>query len=112
MSDPGNEGISEDTLRSIVIGALEVPADVVEIGDWMPTPNGTLRTLSFPPIYEDPEVGTVSLLGQQAENGEIRYGVRINIAGDFSAELADSIRAAIVDAVDDAERNNDRPQSE
>ncbi|WP_131831996.1 hypothetical protein [Mycobacteroides abscessus] len=86
--------------------------DVTDIGDWMPTPNGTLRTLSFPPIYEDPEVGTVSLLGQQAENGEIRYGVRINIAGDFSAELADSIRAAIVDAVDDAERNNDRPQSE
>lgn len=112
MGDPGKEDISEDNLRSIVIGEIEVPADVVDTGDWMETSNGKLRALLFPPIFEHPGVGAVSLLGQQAENGEIRYGVRINVAGDLSPEMANLIRAAIVDAVNDAERNNDRPQSE
>ncbi len=103
-SDNGDE-ITDEDLRQVVFGDLEVPGDAV-VGEWVRTPHGILRDLTFPPIYEEPGIGTVELLGQQAQNGEIRYGVRINVNGDVSTELASLIKAAIGDAVSNAESLN------
>jgi hypothetical protein len=107
---------SEESVRGIVFGDLPVPLDVEKVGEFEDTPVGRLRELLFPAAYSNPvsvDDGAwipqeVRLIGHQAENGKIGYGVRINVNGDVSDTEAALVAAAIEGASRDAERNNNQ----
>jgi hypothetical protein len=108
---------SEDALKRIVYSDLPVPRDVEHMGEFMKTPDGKVRLLSFPAAYSNPQPNDdgeliaqeVRLMGHQEENGTITYGVLIDVTLLVSAEEAALVAAAIRDVADNADSNNNEP---
>lgn len=105
----------DEALAHIVYGDLPVPVDAEDVGEFVDTPIGKVRTLTFPAKYSNPLPGDdgelvpqeVRLMGYQALNGEINYSVFIDVTAVLGPDEAALVAAAIKDAVEDANRNNE-----
>ncbi|MBS1696100.1 MAG: hypothetical protein JST91_28225 [Actinobacteria bacterium] len=110
MSDANDELPNDHLLAEIVHGdELNVPFDVEEVGPWAHTGEGEeYRELKFPPLYEHPwGAGTAGLIGRQGRNGRVLLGIQVNVAAELSTDEADRLRAALVDLIDNVNRNNE-----
>ena len=109
MSNADSEPPGDKYLAELVHGSdLNVPIDTETVGQWTHTNAGEeYRELTIQPLYVHPlGQGTAGLIGRQARDGRVVYGVRVNLDAELSSEEVDLLRAALRDLVENAESNN------
>ncbi len=106
MGASDDESPSIEDARHAVFGNLEIPRDATPDEEWEQVDGERMLRLTFPAVFDDPDIGTVRLTGHLLENGLIHYSVDIHVTRAMSTDTADQVRAAIVDVMEAADRNN------
>lgn len=110
-----SDDLGDENMSRIVFGEITTPDDTEEIGRWNPYPDGQdRRLLKFRATYSNPVPDAngdlvpqeVRLMGLQTRDGCIEYSVWLNVTGLLMTNEAHLVRAAIIDVLEDADRNN------